>query len=95
MEAELYTCFAPYIYFNVKSYLNMLRTTSSASHHQEEIYTTPRTNSGGHASINTDKWRPVHTRYTALNEQPGHEMKPLLSSRNPHVTCGQGRVPAE
>ena len=37
------------------------------------------------------------TRYTALNEQPGHEMKPLLSSQNPQlpVATGHGRVPVE
>ena len=38
------------------------------------------------------------TRYTALNEQPGHEMKPLLlSSQNPQlpVATGHGRVPVK
>jgi hypothetical protein len=27
------------------------------------------------------------TRYTALDEHPGHEMKPLLSSRYPQSLC--------
>ena len=44
------------------------------------------------------RWRAVgRTQHTALNEQPGHEMKPLLSSQNPQlpVATGHGRVPVE
>ena len=52
----------------------------------------------GHASTHSlagGEWARI--RYTALNEQPGHEMKPLLSSQNPQlpVATGHGRVPVE
>lgn len=41
----------------------------------------------------TDKCRVGRARYTALNEQPGHEMKPLLSSRHPQSVVVMATYP--
>ena len=84
-----------------RKHISCCRPHTISSHHRhalENRSTYTHTPPPGHASTHSlagGEWARI--RYTALNEQPGHEMKPLLSSQNPQlpVATGHGRVPVE